>query len=183
MPQNDQGPPELAVRQLYQHCRVTLRPALAGRLGSTSEADDVLHEAFVRFLSRYAVDAVSNPLAMLARIAMNIVRDAARASTFRRDALVAHGAAPIAAQSPADPEIQAARRQDLRRLRDSIDALPRRCREVFLLRRIEGLSQDEVAALLNISRSAVEKHMIRARALLRRDMEATAIDRIGESRA
>ncbi len=43
-----------------------------------------------------------------------------------------------------------------------IDSLPPRCREVFVLSRFEGLKNREIATMLNISQTAVEKHITRA---------------------
>ena len=43
-----------------------------------------------------------------------------------------------------------------------MEQLPERCREVFLLSRKEGLKNREIAAKLNISITAVEKHIRRA---------------------
>lgn len=57
-------------------------------------------------------------------------------------------------------------RQDLQRLSFAFDALPPRCREVLWLRRVDDLTQKEVARKLNISEGAVEKALARAVLLL-----------------
>ncbi len=43
-----------------------------------------------------------------------------------------------------------------------VESLPERCREVFLLSRQEGLKNREIAEKLNISTTAVEKHIAKA---------------------
>ncbi len=43
-----------------------------------------------------------------------------------------------------------------------IDQLPKRCREVFLMSRFEGLKNREIAEILQISTTAVEKHIAKA---------------------
>ncbi len=45
------------------------------------------------------------------------------------------------------------------RIRQAIDSLPPRCREVFLLNRIEGLKYKEIAQKLNLSVKTVEAHI------------------------
>lgn len=168
---SEHDPPTAMADQLYARCHVTLRPALAGRLGSLADAEDVLHEAFARFLKSYAGKQIENPLALLARIAMNIVRDTTRANAFRRT-LLAREVEPVCTiAQPPDPEAETSGRQDVRHLCDAIDALPPRCREVFLLHRVEGMSHADVAKTLGISRSGVEKHLIRAQAQLRPDLD------------
>lgn len=58
------------------------------------------------------------------------------------------------------PERHVAAREELRRLRAGLEKLPPRCRQVVELRRIEGLSQREVAARLGVGEDTVEKQMV-----------------------
>lgn len=51
--------------------------------------------------------------------------------------------------------------QQLLRIAAGLDQLSDKCREVFTLRRIHGLSQKEIAARLGLSEGAVEQHLIR----------------------
>lgn len=57
-------------------------------------------------------------------------------------------------------------RQSLQRLAAAFDQLPDRCREVVWLRRVEELSQKEVAMRLGISEKTVEKHIAKGMRLL-----------------
>lgn len=50
-------------------------------------------------------------------------------------------------------------RDQLRRARDGLDALPPRCREVVRLRKIEGLSTKEVAERLGVGLDTVERQL------------------------
>jgi len=49
--------------------------------------------------------------------------------------------------------------QELALLAQAIARLPTRCRQVFTLRKVYGLSQKEIAAELNISENTVEQHL------------------------
>lgn len=51
--------------------------------------------------------------------------------------------------------------------RQGIDALPDRRREIFSLNVLEGLSIDEIAARMNISRDVVKKQLQKARSFLK----------------
>lgn len=161
----------LGVERLYSISLAKLKPTLTKRLGSKADAEDVLHEAFVRYLAFYGGRTILNPLAMLARIALNIVRDNSR-SERQRSYLLATQAGPVCAisQGP-DPETLLALHQEARLLKEAIDQLPTRCREVFLLHCVDDRPHAEVARILGISRSMVEKHVMRAYARLRSQLE------------
>lgn len=53
----------------------------------------------------------------------------------------------------------------------SVEALPDQCRKVFLLRREDNLSNQEVADQLGISIKTVENHMTKALKYLRRELD------------
>ena len=64
------------------------------------------------------------------------------------------------------PEQHASAHEQLRRLATAFDALPPKCREVMWLRRVDGLSQKEVASRLGVTAKTVEKHVARGVRLL-----------------
>lgn len=49
----------------------------------------------------------------------------------------------------------------------AIDTLPFRCRQVFLMSRIESLSYKEISSILSISEKTVENHLVKALSILR----------------
>lgn len=58
-----------------------------------------------------------------------------------------------------------------RALQEAMDSLPERCREVFLLSKVEGLKNREIAERLNISEKTVERHMSIALSKLREELD------------
>lgn len=58
----------------------------------------------------------------------------------------------------------------LRRLHLSLETLPERCKEVFLLSRINGLTNEEISNTLEITKRAVENHITKAQRRLRKDI-------------
>lgn len=64
------------------------------------------------------------------------------------------------------PEQQAHTRQELVQLARAFGALPPKCREVVWLRRVDELTQKEVATRLNISEKTVESHVVKGTRLL-----------------
>lgn len=66
--------------------------------------------------------------------------------------------------------------QELRRISQHVARLPGKCGEAFMLRKVQGLAQREIAARMGISENTVEKHIGKALRLLG---EALAEDRPG----
>lgn len=56
-------------------------------------------------------------------------------------------------------------------LKEAIDTLPEKCREVFLLSKIEGLKNREISEKLGISEKTVERHITIAISKLREELD------------
>ena len=65
------------------------------------------------------------------------------------------------------PEMSAIRGEARTLLEKSLDALPEAFRVVFILRAVEELSSEEVAACLGIAQATVRSRFFRARSMLR----------------
>jgi len=145
-------------------------PRLARFLGRLrvreDDIDDVAQESFARLLRYRDQEPPDAWTALLYRIAINVVRDRARRD---RNAPVADvsGAEPEAVSAEASPEQHASDLEALAHAREAILALPARCRAVYLMHRVEGLSYPEIARRCGISTKAVEKHMSHALRALR----------------
>jgi RNA polymerase sigma-70 factor (ECF subfamily) len=130
------------------------------------DSDDVIQESYAILAALDSVDHIGNPKAYLFATAKSLVlRDLRRAkivSIVTVDDLEVLGAA---ADDPS-PERQASDRQELRRLVELVEDLPRQRRDIFKLRKIDGLSQKEIAQRLGVSEKAVEKHLAKAVHLL-----------------
>lgn len=73
-----------------------------------------------------------------------------------------------------DPERQAFARELGALLEAAVDRLADGCREVFVLRQVEGMSTSETAQVLGVSEDVVKTRLSRARLALRRDLFARA---------
>jgi RNA polymerase sigma-70 factor (ECF subfamily) len=163
---------DLAVEDLYLRHDAALRRFLARMLHCDDAAADVAQEAWARLVRLGPKRAVDDPKAYLYQIAANAARDRmARERT--RKAVADGGPAPedVAGPEP-DAETVALARERLHLLAAAMDDLPPRCREVFLMRRFDGLTNGEIAERLGISRNMVEKHVIRAMMHCRRCLDA-----------
>lgn len=152
----------LEVEDLYLRHHAALHRFLSRMLRCEDMAADVAQEAYLRLLRLAPGSARVDARAYLFQVAANAARDRlARDRT--RDRVVDHGPPPEAVRS-ADPDAEttAAARERLAIIIKAVATLPPRCRDVFLMNRIDGLSHGEIAQRLGISRNMVEKHIIKA---------------------
>jgi RNA polymerase sigma factor (sigma-70 family) len=128
----------------------------------SDNAEDLLHSAFVR-LSEYSDrDTVENPSAFLVRTAANLAVDEGRRTRVRRESPIDIGEMlDISDGQPLHPEVLAARER-LEKVMVALESLGPRTREIFLLHRLDGMKYREIAARLDITVSAVEKHIAKA---------------------
>ncbi|WP_312935773.1 sigma-70 family RNA polymerase sigma factor [Pseudomonas sp.] len=150
--------------------------SLGRRTGCIQLAQDVLHDAFIRYLLADRQTRIEQPNAYLRRVAQSVLMDHFR-HTGRFCSLDAPEGLAVANDSLGEqfapsPEHLLDMRQRLEALQRIIDHLPPRCREVFWLARIEGHKQVEIARMLGISLTAVERHLVRALLDMRAAKEA-----------
>ncbi|HEY3100604.1 MAG TPA: RNA polymerase sigma factor [Methylomirabilota bacterium] len=138
-------------------------------LGDHHEAQDVAQETFLKLHLHYASRDVSDWRAWLTRVAVNAVRDRQRAGWWPRWRRRTEPLddARLVAQAPR-PDVAADAKESYRRIQAAFARLPRRQREVFALRQLEGLSTAATAAALRLSEGSVKRHLYRAVDRLRR---------------
>ena len=140
-----------------------------------AEAEDVLQELWLK-LDGLATGPIGNGKAYLFRMASNLVLDRRRGRmrAMQRDrGWIAEeaGGEPEAPEDRADPAQPAdeaiARQQEAEVLHRAIAALPPGARRALQLYRFEERGQAEIAEIMGISRSGVEKHLALAMKMLR----------------
>ncbi len=158
--------PPADIDQLYADHGDELYRFLASRVRCVQTAADLKQEVFVRLMASSSTGVLENPRAYLFRIASNLITDHFRVEA--RTPLSGDGAAEESLPDAAPgPEQQVMGRDAIARLQQAIDSLPARQREILMLHKFEGLSYDEIADRLGISRNTVTVHMVRGLARCR----------------
>lgn len=156
------------------------REALVGflrrRVSSEEDAQDVAQESLERLI-RYRANAPESWRPLLYRIAINVLNDRARQAVTHHTAdhfsLDEH-VYKMASSEPAH-EQQIASQQEFAQVQKALLRLPQRCRDIYLLNRIEGMSYPQIAVHCGISVKAVEKQISKALLLLRKSLGGTYI--------
>ena len=142
------------------------------------EADDIVQESYA-ILMDGETGHIQSPQAYLFTVARRLIlQHHRRAKIISIVALAEIDASGINQDEPSIEEVVGAR-QDLARLHSMLASLPERCRDVLLLRKIEGWSQRKVASHLRISENVVEKQLARALRLLGQSFAHRVPDRHG----
>jgi RNA polymerase sigma-70 factor (ECF subfamily) len=149
-----------------------LRAWLAARTAAT-EIDDVVQEAYAILAGLPSVAQIHNPRAYLFQVAQTVIHQRLRrAAIVRIDAVEEIEALRILDDEPSAEQL-VSDRQELRQVAMLIASLPPKCREAFLLRKVEGLSQREIARRMGVSEGTVEKHIAKGVRLLMDAMAAS----------
>lgn len=154
-----------ARRAWFRREVIPLEPVLracAKRLSHGSdEAEDLLHDVFARLMTYAGWREIESARAFALTVMKNNVIHAAR----RRKIVSIHVIAELDGIGVADDMPGADRvleaRDELRLLSELIRRLPPKCRQVFTLHKIYGLSHAQIAVRLGLSVSTVEKHVIK----------------------
>ncbi|EJL36098.1 RNA polymerase sigma factor, sigma-70 family [Caulobacter sp. AP07] len=148
------------------------------RTGSlAADVDDIVQETYCRLAALETVSHIASGRAYFFRTARNIaIERIRRARIVRIDCVTEIDALNVVDDEPS-PERVVAGRRELRRVQALIEGLPERCRQIFTLRRIHGLSQREVATRLGVTENVVEAQAMRGlRLVLRALSETSALD-------
>jgi len=162
------APESDATRDLYERFSGQILGYCLHHLGSREEAEDAVQTTFMnafRALRRGIVPQVES--AWLFKIAHNVCLSRRR-STRRRGRVEAPNNFEVL------QEVVPAREQsgdELIRLQDALETMPETQRRAILLREWQGLSYREIAAELDVTQSAVETLIFRARRALASGLE------------
>jgi RNA polymerase sigma factor (sigma-70 family) len=157
----------------YHASKDALRRYLGRFFRRPQDVEDVLQEVFVRAYAAEARGPILLPKAYLFRAAKHVaLNEIARRKNSATDS-VEDFDDPDVVGSGTQPgvEQEVDGRRQLALFANAVAALPSQCRKVLVLKKIEGLSQKEIASRLGIAESTVEKHLAKA-LLLTRDFMA-----------
>jgi RNA polymerase sigma-70 factor (ECF subfamily) len=151
--------------EIYLERRANLVRYLAARSGSLAIGEDLAQELYVKIATRDPLVTAENPVALIYRIAANVLLDRARGearagardAAWRRVAHTSLGGDDVAEEPPADEAVGS--RQRLRLLVEAVGDLPPQMQRAFRLHKLEGRSHADTARAMGISVKSVEKHI------------------------
>lgn len=137
---------------------------VASTIAPPKEIEDIVQETYVRICEISNEETINCPRSFLYRVVKNLALDHVKRAETRLS---------ISIHDDENQEIQhliekmeedstfrsAASKEEFELFCMAVRQLPIQCRRVFVLKKVYGYSQKEIAVNLNISESTVEKHI------------------------
>ena len=128
---------------------------------SAHEIDDVSQEAFLRAYKAEQKTPIDQPKAFLFRVAKNMMLSEFSNKSRKMIDYVEDFEQAQQAHASASLEDEVVASQKIGLYCEAIAALPPRCRQVILMKKVYGMSHKEIARRMGVTVSAVEKHLIK----------------------
>src|ERR1700728_1766833 len=156
---------------LDRRFRVPLIRYFAKRIREAYDVDDLVQEVFIRLVRRAAIESVQQIDSYVFQTAANVIRDRARRQAARRHRQHDELSESELPTNDLSPERVLLGAEQLDRVIAALEELSETTRQVFVLRRYEGMRHEEIATHLGMSVSGVRFHMEKAKAHLARRLE------------
>ena len=151
--------PHPDVSVLYTEHHNWLHGWLRRKMGNAFDAADLAHDTFVRVLAR-DTPALREPRAYLGAIARGLVADFFRRQDLERAYLAVLASLPEA-QAPS-PEQRATMLEALSAIDAMLDGLKPPVRHAFLRSQLDGMTYEQIAAELGVTKRTVSNYMCKA---------------------
>lgn len=144
-----------------------LRSWLRRRVASPSDVEDIVQECYCRIARLHDVAHITQPRAYLYAVARNLLQNQLKAARVVRLEALAELDMEWSSDDPSPEDVVMAR-SELGRVQAALATLSERARAIFIMRRLEGMSQREIAQTMGVSEAVVENDASRSlRAILR----------------
>lgn len=155
-------------KQFYEQQFDRVYVFLIHRTRNREDARDLTHDVFMKALHNWPrLREATHQEAYLFSIVRTLLIDYYRKAVRETHQLSDLSESHLPTQEPAEPHPQA---DYLALLHQAIETLPEQRREIFKLKKLQGLSTEEVAQALSLSTRTVENQVYRAMLTLRKQL-------------
>jgi RNA polymerase sigma factor (sigma-70 family) len=149
------------IRDVFLSMRLALARVVS-RIVPPHDVEDIVQETYVRLCKMGKTQRIQHPRAYLFKTARNLALDSIkRAENQLADSWDEQLPDGMARPDTPDDEMfeQAASREEFDHFCEAVRQLPVQARRVFVLKKVYGYSQREIALELGVAESTVEKHV------------------------
>ena len=141
--------------------RSFIKRFLARFFSDQQDIEDVAQEAYLRAFVAEQQKEIEQPKAFLFRIAKNIALTQLSKKSKKITDYLEECDASVVIEYGATADSEAEALESFGLYCEAVAALPVKCRQVFLFRKVHGLSHKEIAERMSLSVSSVEKYLLR----------------------
>ena len=162
-----------AIMRAFDDNAKVLHRTVAGMIGDTETAHDIVQAAFVKVWNYGKTQPINHPKALFFKAARNLARDELRRRSRLRDQNIFVDdpeETPAFNDLPSQektPEEMVLLRQEANDILQAIERLPLKNRRALKQHRFQGLTYLEISKKMDVSQSSVEKYIIEALKQLR----------------
>lgn len=141
-----------------------LKAYLRSHFPDLRDVDDIVQDSYLKLIETKRQHEIVSPRAYLFTTARNAALSILRRPRIFSNEPVTDLTGPGVVEASPDATEILNQRQEIAMLMDAIDALPPRCREIFILRKLRGVPQKEIASRLGLSVMTVQVQIARGAA-------------------
>ena len=157
---------EAAFEKIYHCYNPRLAPFIEKMVHSADLTEEIIQEIFVQlWINRHLLADVAHPTAYLFNVATNRTLDYLKkiANNAKLMDRIAYGSTELVN----DTEEQVVLRESTAIIKLAVEALPAQRKLIFNLSRVEGLTHEQIAEKLGISRNTVKNQLVTALKFIR----------------
>jgi RNA polymerase sigma factor (sigma-70 family) len=168
------GDKHLLIGELAAKQGSRLKGFLRRRVRNAADIPDIIQEVYLRLLRVPSQETIRVPEAYILTIARHVAQQH-RLQTEPHEATVEldEALAEIRSGSDTDPVLEASAQECLEELNEVLERMPAKMAATFLLCRRDGLSMDDIAQRLGISRHMAKKYLVKALVRFRKRLSET----------
>lgn len=149
------------IHTIYVSLRAKLARAVM-RIVPPKDVEDIVQETYVRVCQADRIDSIRTPQSFMFRTARNLALDHVKRSEYRLSVSaddVSAGEYAGVDSSGDETFTSVSSNEEFARFCEAVRHLPMQCRRAFVLRKVYGYSQREIAVEMKLSENTVEKHI------------------------
>lgn len=178
-PENDES---LSIQDAFLEHKSVLIAYMSKYLLKPEDVEDILQETFLKSLEASQVRRIHSPRSYLFIVARNLIFRKLKKKSRESIKEISEIDERYLSSNDVPADIKLHQKRKMTAFVTAADELPAQCRRVFLMRKLLGMSQLEIAQELDISKSTVERHITNAIKKCRATMERKGYT-VGDSRS
>lgn len=143
----------------YIENNLFLKKYLTRFFSSQQDIEDVVQEAYLRAYVAEQKKGIEHPKAFLFRVAKNVALTKLTRKSKQITDYLEELASPVVLSSEASSDEELEADELLGVYCEAVATLSDKCREVYLLRKVHGLTHKEIAERMSLTTSSIEKYL------------------------